>query len=107
MQVSQSLFRLVMPGKPSENVAGKPVDKSKLEDFNKLCNILDNKDDCQYLLSNLCLLSKCCYISVPLVTTCTVRSVCGSFFSERYGNIVLISASMNSFGIIASLRPVA
>ncbi|GBN55281.1 hypothetical protein AVEN_144983-1 [Araneus ventricosus] len=48
-----STFGTNIPGKPSENVVGRPVYESKLEAFNKLCNFLDNKYDWQYLLSDL------------------------------------------------------
>ncbi|GBM30557.1 hypothetical protein AVEN_265009-1 [Araneus ventricosus] len=42
-----------MPGKPSQNEVGRPVDESKLEAFTKLCNFLDNNNYCQYLLQDL------------------------------------------------------
>ncbi|GBL75462.1 hypothetical protein AVEN_194639-1 [Araneus ventricosus] len=42
-----------MPGKPSENMVGRPVDEFKLEAFIKVCNFLDKKDYCQCLLSDL------------------------------------------------------
>ncbi|GBN64675.1 hypothetical protein AVEN_100765-1 [Araneus ventricosus] len=45
-----SMVSSSMPGKPSENPVRRPVHESKLEVFNKLCNFLDNNDDCQYLL---------------------------------------------------------
>ncbi|GBN50757.1 hypothetical protein AVEN_185749-1 [Araneus ventricosus] len=48
-----SIIGTNIPGKPSENVVGRPVYEFKLEAFIKLCNFLDNTDDCQYLLSDL------------------------------------------------------
>ncbi|KAJ8887626.1 hypothetical protein PR048_013843 [Dryococelus australis] len=42
-----------MPGETSENVVGRSVEQRKLEAFNKLCNFLDDNDDCQYPLSDL------------------------------------------------------
>ncbi|GBO29605.1 hypothetical protein AVEN_2745-1 [Araneus ventricosus] len=93
-----------MLGKSSENVVGRPVDEPKLEAFNKLCSFLDNKDNCQYLLSDLMeMLLHFCAVSDKLYSEKHLLK----FLSERYGNSVLISARLKYFETFVSFRPVA
>lgn len=93
-----------MPGELSENV-GRPVDKSKLEAFNKLCKFLDENDDCQYLLSDL--MEKLSEFSDEAESKLYSEKRLRDLLSKRYANTVLLSASMKSFGTVVSFRPVA
>ncbi len=99
-----SIINSSMPGDLSENVVGRPIDESKLEAFNKLCNFLDNNDDCQYLLSDLMdMLLHFSTDSDKLYSEKRLREL----LSAHYGNTVLISPSMKCFGTVVSFRPVA
>ncbi|GBN70835.1 hypothetical protein AVEN_107869-1 [Araneus ventricosus] len=99
-----SIVGSIIPGEPSESVVGRPVDESKLEAFNKLCNFLDNKYDCQCLLSDLMeMFLPFRTVSDKLYSEKRLRKL----LSEIYGNTVLILSSIKCFGTVLSFRSVA